>query len=72
MREGKIKMIEMQICGYGSYVPRFRIKREAIQEVWGHFQGNIKEKAVMGYDEDVCTMAVEAAKNAIANAGASR
>ncbi|NVM28138.1 MAG: hydroxymethylglutaryl-CoA synthase [Candidatus Helarchaeota archaeon] len=65
-------MTEMQICGYGSYVPRFRIKRETIQEVWGHFQGNIKEKAVIGYDEDVCTMAVEAAKNAIANAGADR
>ncbi len=65
-------MIEMQICGFGCYVPRFRIKREVIQEVWGHFQGSIKEKAVMGYDEDICTMAVEAAKNAIVNAGTNR
>ena len=65
-------MVEMEICGYGCYVPRFRIKQEEISKVWGSFGGNIKEKAVMGYDEDCCTMAVEAAKNAIANAGLKR
>ncbi len=65
-------MVKMEICGYGCYVPRFRIKREEIQKVWGYFDGNIKEKAVMGYDEDCCTMAVEAAKNAIANARIKR
>lgn len=53
------------ICGYGCYIPRFRIKREEIRKVWGHFEGKISEKAVIGYDEDTCTMAVEAAKNAI-------
>ena len=65
-------MTEMYICGYGCYIPHYRIKREEIQKVWGHFQGKITEKAVMGYDEDVCTMAVEAAKNAIANSGIKR
>jgi len=65
-------MVKMEICGYGCYVPRFRIKREEIQKVWGFFDGSIKEKAVMGYDEDCCTMAVEAAKNAIANAKIKR
>jgi len=65
-------MVEMQICGYGCYVPRFRIKSETIKDVWGHFAGKIAEKAVMGYDEDTCTMAVEASKNAIKNAGVGR
>jgi hydroxymethylglutaryl-CoA synthase len=65
-------MVKMEICGYGCYVPRFRIKREEIQKVWGFFDGSIKEKAVMGYDEDCCTMAVEASKNAIANAKIKR
>ncbi|MFX1294884.1 MAG: hydroxymethylglutaryl-CoA synthase [Promethearchaeota archaeon] len=65
-------MVEIKICGYGCYIPCFRIKREEIQKVWGHFQGKIIEKSVMGYDEDTCTMAVEAAKNAIKNAGVER
>ncbi len=65
-------MTELQISGYGCYIPRFRIKREEIQKIWGHFQGKIAEKAVMGYDEDTCTMAVEAAKNAINNTKIAR
>ncbi len=65
-------MTKLKICGYGCYIPRFRIKREEIQKIWGHFQGRIAEKAVMGYDEDTCTMAVEAAKNAIKNAKIKR
>ncbi|HUY00323.1 MAG TPA: hydroxymethylglutaryl-CoA synthase [Candidatus Deferrimicrobium sp.] len=65
-------MTKIEVCGYGCYIPRFRIKREEIQNVWGHFEGKIKEKAVMGYDEDTTTMAVEAAKNAIANAKVKR
>ncbi len=62
----------MKICGYGCYIPRFRIKSGTIKEVWGHFAGKITEKSVMGYDEDTCTMAVEAAKNAIKTAGIAR
>ncbi|MHA1129942.1 MAG: hydroxymethylglutaryl-CoA synthase [Candidatus Helarchaeota archaeon] len=65
-------MTEVQIRSYGCYIPRYRIKREEIQRVWGHFQGAIVEKAVMGYDEDTCTMAVEAAKNAIKNGQVAR
>ncbi|MHA1264643.1 MAG: hydroxymethylglutaryl-CoA synthase [Candidatus Helarchaeota archaeon] len=60
-------MADIQIYSYGVYVPRYRITHEEIKKIWGHFQGKILEKAVMGYDEDTVTMAVEAGKNAIAN-----
>jgi hydroxymethylglutaryl-CoA synthase len=54
---------ESSIFGYGVYLPRFRIKREEFGRVWG--TGSIKEKSVAGFDEDVVTMGVEAAQNAL-------
>ncbi len=57
----------LNILGYGSYIPRNRIKKEEFIKSWGSFQGKISEKAVIGYDEDVITMAVEAALNALMN-----
>ncbi|MHA1310896.1 MAG: hydroxymethylglutaryl-CoA synthase [Candidatus Helarchaeota archaeon] len=55
------------IIGYGTYIPRYRIKKEEYIKTWGHFSGKIEEKSVIGYDEDVITMAVEAGYNAIHN-----
>lgn len=63
------------IVGYGSFVPRLRIKAEEIAGVWGKdpmrvIEGlGIKEKAVAAIDEDSATLAVEAAKTAIKSAG---
>jgi len=57
----------VSIIGYGAYIPLYRIKKEEYEKVWGFFSGKIKEKSVIGYDEDVITMAVEAAQNAIKN-----
>ncbi len=59
------------IIGYGAYVPRYRIPGEDISMVWtGHKTGSpVKEKSVAGIDEDVITMSIEAARNAIARAG---
>lgn len=57
--------------GYGAYVPRYRIPGAAIARVW-KFSDNgspVKEKAVAGMDEDVITMSIEAARNALARAG---
>lgn len=58
------------IVGYGAYVPRFRIPAAEISRVWTNGKGGvpIKEKAVNGLDEDVTTMSIEAARNALARA----
>lgn len=56
-----------QIIGYGSYIPKYRIKKDEYIKVWGHFSGKIDEKSVIGYDEDAITMAVEAGLNALKN-----
>lgn len=55
------------IVGYGAYIPRFRIPAAEISRVWTNGKGGvpIKEKAVNGLDEDVTTMSIEAARNAV-------
>jgi len=59
------------IAGYGAYVPQFRLPASEVARVWTGGIGGvpIKEKAVAGLDEDVITMAIEAAQNALARAG---
>ncbi len=58
------------ISGYGAYVPRYRLPASEINRVWSDGKGGapIKEKAVPGLDEDVITMSIEAARNALARA----
>ncbi len=63
------------IIGYGVYIPRYRIKTEEIARVWGE-EGEklarglgVYEKSVPGADEDVATISVEAARNAVKYAG---
>ncbi len=59
------------IIGYGAYVPRYRIAGADISMVWtGRKTGSpVKEKSVAGLDEDVITMSIEAARNAVLRAG---
>ena len=61
---------EVGIVGYGAYVPRFRLPGSEVDRVWkdGMSGSPVKEKAVPGPDEDTATMAVEAARNALARA----
>jgi len=58
------------IIGYGAYVPRYRLPASEVARVWTGGKGGlpIKEKAVPGLDEDVITMSIEAARNALARA----
>lgn len=58
------------IVGYGAYVPRYRLPGSEVARVWTNGLGGspVKEKAVAGLDEDVTTMSIEAARNAIARA----
>ncbi|MFZ8842431.1 MULTISPECIES: hydroxymethylglutaryl-CoA synthase [Thermoflexus] len=59
------------IVGYGAYVPRYRLPGVEISRLWtgGAEPPPIREKAVPGPDEDVVTMSIEAARNALARAG---
>ncbi len=59
------------ITGYGAYVPRYRLPATEVARVWmeGEAALPIKEKAVPGLDEDVATMSIEAARNAMSRAG---
>lgn len=61
------------IIGYGAYVPRYRLPASEVSRVWtaGHAGLPVEEKAVAGIDEDVATMSIEAARNALARAGTS-
>ncbi len=59
------------IVGYGAYVPRYRLPAKEVARMWtgGRAAGlPIKEKAVPGLDEDVITMSIEAARNAMKRA----
>jgi len=58
------------IVGYGSYVPRYRLVSQEVSELWteGNATSPVREKAVPGLDEDVVTMCIEAARNALARA----
>ncbi len=68
-------MTEVGIVGYGSYIPRYRIKLESIAAVWGADAENYKrglqlyEKSVPAHDQDTITMAVEASRRALVRAG---
>ncbi len=55
------------IVGYGAYVPRYRLPASEVARVWTDGEGGlpIKEKSVPGLDEDVVTMSIEAARNAL-------
>ena len=58
------------IVGYGAYIPRYRLLGTEIARIWtnGLSGSPVKEKAVAGLDEDVITMSIEAARNAVKRA----
>ncbi|WP_347491206.1 3-oxoacyl-[acyl-carrier-protein] synthase III C-terminal domain-containing protein [Desulfoscipio sp. XC116] len=54
------------IMSYGVYLPYLRIKRDEYLNALGGCSAGMREKTVLDIDEDVTTMAVEAARNALA------
>jgi len=62
---------QVGIIGYGAYVPRYRLPAKEIARIWGAGDEGLPviEKAVAGLDEDVITMSIEAARNALKRAG---
>lgn len=68
-------MAELSILGYGSYIPRYRLKIDEIEKAWPDKEYStrsrrmgVEEKAVAGFDEDEVTMGYEAARNALRRA----
>ena len=59
---------EAGFTGYGAYVPQFRLPAQEVARIWTNGKAGlpINEKAVAGLDEDVITMSIEAARNALA------
>jgi hydroxymethylglutaryl-CoA synthase len=68
----KIKLLKSNIpvgiVGYGAYVPRYRLPATEVARIWTDGEGGLPvvEKSVPGQDEDVVTMSIEAARNALA------
>jgi hydroxymethylglutaryl-CoA synthase len=62
----------ISVISYGVYIPFLRIKREEYISALGSCSAAFKEKAVMDIDEDTITMAVEAARDAVAGVDKSR
>jgi hydroxymethylglutaryl-CoA synthase len=59
------------ILGYGAYVPEGRVPAKVLAAAWGRTgEGRlpVQEKSVPGLDEDTITMAIEAARHALARA----
>ncbi len=67
--------MKVGIVGYGSYVPRRRIRLGDIAKVWGADAASyekgleLHEKSVPAHDEDTITMSVTAARRALVRAG---
>ena len=62
----------VSLYGYGAYVPEGRVPARVLAAAWGrNGEGRlpVKEKSVPGLDEDTITMAIEAARHALARAG---
>lgn len=60
------------ITAYGAYIPRGRLSKQAVAEANSWFDASLKslgkgERAICNWDEDVITMAVEAATNCLAS-----
>ena len=75
MEKGKLLIPKRKvgISGYGAYVPRYRLPGVEIARIWGGNEDGlpVTEKAVAGLDEDVITMSIEAARNALKRAAIS-
>ncbi|MBM3283695.1 hydroxymethylglutaryl-CoA synthase, partial [Candidatus Gottesmanbacteria bacterium] len=59
--------MDVEILGYGIYIPQYRIKVAEIASIWGkdvtaiERSLGVKEKSVAAQDEDTVTMSFEAA-----------
>ena len=59
------------IVAFGAYLPRLRLERRVVAEAHGWFNGALRglargERTIANWDEDPVTMAVEAARDALA------
>lgn len=62
--------MDVGILSFGAYLPRHRLRRQAIFQANAWFAGGLKglakgERAIANWDEDTITMAVEAARDTL-------
>jgi hydroxymethylglutaryl-CoA synthase len=68
--QGERRLMRIGIIAHGAYVPSQRIGLEELRRFWGSLSTPaIREKSFAGYDEDVITMGVEAARQALHRSG---
>lgn len=65
------------ITAYGAYIPRARLSKKAIAEANAWFDASLQslakgERSMCHWDEDAITMAVEAARDCLANSAAGK
>ena len=70
-------MSKVGIVAHGAYVPQSRLQRSAVVASVAWFNSGLKalakgERAMAGWDEDVITMALEAARDCLVDAGRER
>ncbi len=53
------------IVNYGCYIPRLRLNGDEYSKAWNGVRAKAKERAVIDFDEDVLTMAVESSAEAL-------
>lgn len=55
------------IISYGCYIPPLRLSKEEYCKAWGSIRSRVQAKAVMDFDEDTVTMAIEAGRRVVEN-----
>ncbi|NIQ05144.1 MAG: hydroxymethylglutaryl-CoA synthase [Candidatus Korarchaeota archaeon] len=77
MQKAMIPKRSVSILGYGSYIPKYRIKAKEIDRIWNKgvivedakSYPPVQEKAVGNQDEDAITIGCEATRRAMKSAG---
>jgi hydroxymethylglutaryl-CoA synthase len=70
-------MRKVGIAAFGAYVPRLRLQRAAVLDAVAWFNDGLKslgkgERAMAGWDEDVITLALEAARDCLIDVNRAR
>lgn len=70
LEQGEDKRMRTGIIAHGAYVPVQRLGLEELKRFWGTLSTPaVRQKSFPGYDEDVITMGVEAARQALQRSG---
>src|SRR5882762_2087162 len=71
------RLKKVGITAFGAYVPRLRLQRAAVLDAVAWFNDGLRslgkgERAIAGWDEDVITLALEAARDCLIDVNRDR